>query len=126
MPQVKILGVPLNPGPFTVKEHVLITIMSNVSYQSAYAVRSSTMEATTSGRRLTYLSDRYHCCATRVLSTNIQFWIPVDAGHVNSIGIFGMYRSPVFLLTMLFVADWILHRRHRASLSSVTCVNDMA
>ena len=91
MPQVKILGVPLNPGPFTVKEHVLITIMSNVSYQSAYAVRSSTMEATTSGRRLTYLSDRYHCCATRVLSTNIQFWIPVDAGHVNSIGIFGMY-----------------------------------
>ena len=91
MPQVKILGVPLNPGPFTVKEHVLITIMSNVSYQSAYAVRPSTMEATTSGHRLTYLSDRYHCCATRVLPANVQFWIPVDAGHVNSIGIFGMY-----------------------------------
>ena len=28
----------LNPGPFTVKEHVLITIMANVGFQSAYAV----------------------------------------------------------------------------------------
>ncbi|KAJ9101471.1 hypothetical protein QFC19_005122 [Naganishia cerealis] len=27
----------LNPGPFNVKEHVLITIMASVSYQSAYA-----------------------------------------------------------------------------------------
>ena len=40
MPRVKIFGVSLNPGPFTVKEHVLITIMANVGYQSAYAVRS--------------------------------------------------------------------------------------
>ena len=38
MPNVKIFGIKLNPGPFTVKEHVLITIMANVGYQSAYAV----------------------------------------------------------------------------------------
>ncbi|EJF60906.1 OPT oligopeptide transporter [Dichomitus squalens LYAD-421 SS1] len=37
VPNVKIFGVSLNPGPFTVKEHVLITIMANVGYQSAYA-----------------------------------------------------------------------------------------
>ncbi|KAI0667564.1 small oligopeptide transporter [Trametes maxima] len=37
MPQVKIFGMSLNPGPFTVKEHVLITIMATVGYQSAYA-----------------------------------------------------------------------------------------
>ena len=39
VPNVKIFGVSLNPGPFTVKEHVLITIMANVGAGSAYAVR---------------------------------------------------------------------------------------
>jgi hypothetical protein len=34
---VKIFGVSLNPGPFTVKEHVLITIMASVGAGSAYA-----------------------------------------------------------------------------------------
>jgi OPT family small oligopeptide transporter len=37
VPNVKVLGVALNPGPFTIKEHVLITIMATVGYQSAYA-----------------------------------------------------------------------------------------
>ena len=38
MPRVKIFGIPLNPGPFSMKEHVLITVMATVGYQSAYAV----------------------------------------------------------------------------------------
>lgn len=37
LPNVKIFGVSLNPGPFSIKEHVLITIMATVGYQSAYA-----------------------------------------------------------------------------------------
>ncbi|KAG6841177.1 hypothetical protein C0991_001102 [Blastosporella zonata] len=37
LPNWKIFGVPLNPGPFSIKEHVLITIMATVGYQSAYA-----------------------------------------------------------------------------------------
>ncbi|KAH9946707.1 OPT oligopeptide transporter [Amylocystis lapponica] len=37
MPSVKIFGVSLNPGPFTLKEHVLITIMATVGWSSAYA-----------------------------------------------------------------------------------------
>ncbi|CCM00225.1 uncharacterized protein FIBRA_02253 [Fibroporia radiculosa] len=37
VPQVKIFGVSLNSGPFTVKEHVLITVMATVGYNSAYA-----------------------------------------------------------------------------------------
>ena len=40
VPRVKILGVSLNPGPFTIKEHVIITIMANVGSGSAYAVRN--------------------------------------------------------------------------------------
>ncbi|KAH7915948.1 OPT oligopeptide transporter [Hygrophoropsis aurantiaca] len=37
IPNVKIFGVSINPGPFTIKEHVLITIMATVGYQTAYA-----------------------------------------------------------------------------------------
>ncbi|KAH9940429.1 OPT oligopeptide transporter [Epithele typhae] len=37
MPNVKVFGVAVNPGPFTVKEHVLITIMASVGAGSAYA-----------------------------------------------------------------------------------------
>jgi OPT family small oligopeptide transporter len=37
LPNWTIFGVRLNPGPFTVKEHVLITIMATVGIGSAYA-----------------------------------------------------------------------------------------
>ncbi|KAN0078370.1 OPT oligopeptide transporter domain containing protein [Tylopilus felleus] len=37
VPNRRIFGVPLNPGPFSIKEHVLLTIMSTVGSGSAYA-----------------------------------------------------------------------------------------
>lgn len=37
MPNWRIFGHQLNPGPFTIKEHVLITIMASVGATSAYA-----------------------------------------------------------------------------------------
>ncbi|KAF8874423.1 OPT oligopeptide transporter protein-domain-containing protein [Infundibulicybe gibba] len=37
VPAVTIFGVSINPGPFTIKEHVLVTIMAGVGAQSAYA-----------------------------------------------------------------------------------------
>ncbi|KAI0827216.1 small oligopeptide transporter [Trametes gibbosa] len=37
VPAVKVFGVSLNPGLFTIKEHVLITIMGGVGAQAAYA-----------------------------------------------------------------------------------------
>ncbi|KAF8195689.1 OPT oligopeptide transporter [Mycena galopus ATCC 62051] len=37
VPNYKIFGMELNPGPFTIKEHVLVTIMATVGYSSAYA-----------------------------------------------------------------------------------------
>jgi OPT family oligopeptide transporter len=37
VPEVRILGFPLNPGPFSLKEHVLITVMATVGSSSAYA-----------------------------------------------------------------------------------------
>jgi hypothetical protein len=38
VPRVTIFGVELNPGPFTIKEHVVITIMASVADGPAYAV----------------------------------------------------------------------------------------
>ncbi|KAG8215868.1 OPT oligopeptide transporter protein-domain-containing protein [Butyriboletus roseoflavus] len=37
VPNWRIFGISLNPGPFTIKEHVLLTIMATVSSSSAYA-----------------------------------------------------------------------------------------
>lgn len=37
-PSVRIFGHSLNPGPFTIKEHVVVTIMAGVGAVSAYAV----------------------------------------------------------------------------------------
>jgi hypothetical protein len=37
LPNVTIFGISLNLGPFTIKEHVLATIMASVGAGSAYA-----------------------------------------------------------------------------------------
>ena len=39
LPNWKIFGVSINPGPFTIKEHVLVTIMATIGNQPAYSVR---------------------------------------------------------------------------------------
>ncbi|KAK8848374.1 opt oligopeptide transporter [Apiospora arundinis] len=36
MPHATVFGLPLNPGHFSKKEHMLITIMANVGYQAPY------------------------------------------------------------------------------------------
>jgi hypothetical protein len=38
LPNISFFGIPLNPGPFTIKEHVIITIMATVGAEAAYAV----------------------------------------------------------------------------------------
>ena len=38
MPNKTLFGLQINPGPFNVKEHVLLTIMATVGGGSAYAV----------------------------------------------------------------------------------------
>ncbi|KAI0247355.1 small oligopeptide transporter [Lactifluus subvellereus] len=37
LPKVSLFGMSLNPGPFTIKEHVIITIMADIGSESAYA-----------------------------------------------------------------------------------------
>ncbi|KAF8237421.1 small oligopeptide transporter, partial [Tricholoma matsutake] len=37
LPVMTVLGIQINPGPFSIKEHVLVTIMASVGVESAYA-----------------------------------------------------------------------------------------
>lgn len=64
LPRWKILGVSLNPGPFTVKEHVLITV-SNLT-ASCGATLSLKLDH---GRCWCRICLRYghYCCTTRLL-----------------------------------------------------------
>ena len=41
LPNVTVFGVELNPGPFTIKEHVIITIMASVGSSPAYVVSTT-------------------------------------------------------------------------------------
>ena len=45
VPNVTVFGVELNPGPFTIKEHVIITIMASVGSTPAYAVRNKLLHS---------------------------------------------------------------------------------
>lgn len=38
VPNVTLFGVELNPGPFSIKEHVIVTIMASSGPGAAYAV----------------------------------------------------------------------------------------
>jgi hypothetical protein len=38
LPNVTFFGVSLNPGPFTIKEHVIIVVMGRIGIRPAYAV----------------------------------------------------------------------------------------
>ncbi|KAG1850523.1 OPT oligopeptide transporter protein-domain-containing protein [Suillus tomentosus] len=40
VPNVRVLGIQLNPGPFSIKEHVLVTIMATVAGSCAYFDRT--------------------------------------------------------------------------------------
>jgi hypothetical protein len=66
VPNVTLFGVELNPGPFTIKEHVLITIMASIGSGPAYAV------STTFSKQLILVLlmpplDRHYCCPKGLL-----------------------------------------------------------
>jgi hypothetical protein len=61
VPNISLFGIPLNPGPFTIKEHVIITIMAGVSGLSAYAVS------------IAPVGESSQCCAACAVLFNFKF-----------------------------------------------------
>jgi len=92
MPRVKILGVSLNPGPFTIKEHVgidsfhlgtfsmftqvLVTIMAGVGSESAYAVsgfaRKRNLPRLMVGACRPTLSPYSECCINKLGASHVR------------------------------------------------------
>lgn len=50
----------LNPGPFTIKEHVLVTIMATVGAQSAYATDVVAVQKVFYHQQWSFLCKPYH------------------------------------------------------------------
>jgi hypothetical protein len=70
VPNVSLFGAELNPGPFTLKEHVIITIMASVGAGPAYAVRTNVSKQLIRvflARFLMPRLDRCHCCPKGLL-----------------------------------------------------------
>jgi OPT oligopeptide transporter protein len=38
MPNISLVGISLNPGPFTIKEHVIVTLIATAGGPAGYAV----------------------------------------------------------------------------------------
>jgi len=38
LPNIKIFGISVNPGPFSIKEHVLITVMASVGNNKPFCI----------------------------------------------------------------------------------------
>jgi hypothetical protein len=76
MPRVSIFGVSLNPGPFTIKEHVITAIMANVGASPAYAVSAAQAVSPYLFLHLLYL-DRDHRRPKGFLQSESQLWLSV-------------------------------------------------
>jgi hypothetical protein len=73
-----LFGISLNPGPFTVKEHVIITIMSGVGSTPAYAVSETPVSRIVSTPSHPYYPDRRHCRPKGPLQTTPKLWLSVS------------------------------------------------
>ena len=69
VPKVSIFGMSLNPGPFTIKEHVVVIIMTNIGSGRAYAVSVTLVSQIISIDSHQSYSDRGHCCPKVVLQS---------------------------------------------------------
>ena len=80
MPHVKILGFELNPGPYTIKEHVFITVLASVGGMNAY---STNVIAT---QRVFYQQNYSFICKSPFAETSAcSRPSSMDVHHVNAI-----------------------------------------
>lgn len=99
LPNIKIFGISLNPGPFTIKEHVLVTVMATVGAYSAYATDIVAVQ------RVFYNQNYNFGCEHRTLFFRLyssrklkaSVYRSMDDCHVHTAHrfLYWRYRSPV-------------------------------
>ena len=73
LPNICFFGIPLNPGPFTIKEHVIITIMAGIGAGPAYAVSVAPTWANYVGVVL-FCSSSYNLLQTDIIAVQKIFY----------------------------------------------------
>lgn len=71
LPCVRIFGYELNPGPFTIKEHVLVTIMATVGAQTAYATDIIAVQRVFYGQNWSFLYKWMLVMSTQLIGFSI-------------------------------------------------------
>jgi hypothetical protein len=66
------IGIPLNPGPFTIKEHVFITIMAGVGSLYAYTVSVAQFGKLCQG--CSVCSNSYNLLQTSIIAVQNVFY----------------------------------------------------
>ena len=87
LPNISFFGIPLNPGPFTIKEHVIIAIMAGIGARSAYAVSVSPTWQIMSGL---FCSSSYNLLQTDAIAVQKVFY---NQHPTFPCGFYGSFRS---------------------------------
>lgn len=122
IPSVKVFGVSLNTGPFTVKEHVLITVMATVGYQSAYAVcfrRFLGRSHPKSHVEQTDIIAVQRVYYNQIYSFSYQWMVVMSTQLVSSLIVCSSSRAHRCV-------DWFFDRRHCSPLSRFAAFYDLA
>jgi hypothetical protein len=69
-PNISFFGIPLNPGPFTIKEHVIITVMAGIGAGPAYAVSVASNYV----RVVLFRSSSYNLLQTDIIAVQKVFY----------------------------------------------------
>ena len=127
VPGVRILGVSLNPGPFSLKEHVVITIMATMGSSSAYAVRlllfgrgdpilpvALVLISDCMGACVPGTTDRHYRGAKKMVRPELVLCVPVAPRHVYATHrlLHGRSRQtipcfPTFYESVYLVSLWV-------------------
>ena len=132
VPKVSLFGISLNPGPFTVKEHVIIYIMSAIGASPAYAVSVTPVSQIISTLSHQFFSDQHHCRPKGFLQSTSQLWLSVSFSFASPVTVIRV--SDRFLVAKnrsvaachVDPANWILDRWYLQADPRGSTVHDLA
>jgi hypothetical protein len=125
MPKVSVFGISLNPGPFTIKEHVIATVMASVSNQPAYAVGAERILSTLFTVFLTLLSGLYHFGPEGLVQSAPKLYMYVSSAHAFHFEQF-LYQNRPVVVPYVNPADWLFNWWDLPKGPRCTRVYDMA
>ncbi|KAE9383193.1 OPT oligopeptide transporter [Gymnopus androsaceus JB14] len=108
VPEVQVFGLELNPGPFSIKEHVLVTVMASVGYQSAYATDIVAVQRVFYNQTYSFSYQWLTVMSTQLIGFSIGGGISRQRFFVYAfLGSFSWYFLPGYLFQALSYFSWV-------------------